>query len=437
VYDGLDFAGDVVHRAHLDELRLLVFSAPAQGYPDGDWSMRARGTVVPTESGRFELALAQSGRARVLVDGAIVLDGFASPPPPGGSDFFGFASQELVGEVEFVAGQPVAVVVEYARIEAMLSGVRVGFRTVDTDALLARAVETAAAADVAVVFVGTTHEWETEGRDRATLALPGRQDDLVRRVVAANPRTVVVVNAGAPLELPWADDVAALLQCWFGGEEMAPAVADILTGASEPGGRLPTTIPLRLEHSPSHDNFPGENGELRYGEGLFMGYRGFEHRCITPRYPFGHGLGYTTFELGEPRLSDGTFTPGGSLTVSVEVRNVGDRAGSEVVQCYVAPEAPRLPRPPKELKAFARVHLEPGASTVVELQLDDRSFAYWDPGQADWEQVASRFTQISLQIAAHDRRPPGWQVDPGGYEVLVGRSSTDIAGRAHVEVTTP
>ena len=434
VYEGLELDGEVVHRAHLDELRLLVFSAPAQGYPDGDWSMRARGTVVPTESGRFELALAQSGRARVLVDGAIVLDGFASPPPPGGSDFFGFASQELVGEIDFVAGQPVEVVVEYARIEAMLSGVRVGFRTVDTDALLERAVETAAAAEVAVVFVGTTHEWETEGRDRATLALPGRQDDLVSRVVIANPRTVVVVNAGAPLELPWADEVAALLQCWFGGEEMAPAVADILTGASEPGGRLPTTIPRRLEHSPSHDNFPGENGELRYGEGLFMGYRGFEHRCITPRYPFGHGLGYTTFELGEPRLSDGTFTPGGSVTVSVEVRNVGQRAGSEVVQCYVGPEAPRLPRPPKELKAFARVHLEPGASTVVELQLDDRSFAYWDPGQADWEQVAARFTQISPQIAAHDRRPPGWQVDPGGYEVLIGRSSADIVGRVRVEV---
>ncbi len=154
VFDGLEFGGDVVHRAHLDELRLLVFSAPAQGYPDGDWSMRVRGTVVPNESGRFELALAQSGRARVLVDGTTVLDGFASPPPPGGSDFFGFASQELVGEIELVARQPVEVVVEYARIEAMLSGVRVGFRTVDTDALLARAVEAAGSADVAVVFVG-------------------------------------------------------------------------------------------------------------------------------------------------------------------------------------------------------------------------------------------------------------------------------------------
>jgi beta-glucosidase len=209
-----------------------------------------------------------------------------------------------------------------------------------------------------------------------------------------------------------------------------------LSGASEPGGRLPTTIPLRLEHSPSHDNFPGENGEIRYGEGLFMGYRGFEHRCIEPMYAFGHGLGYTHFDLGQPKLSADTFTPGGDLTVSIEVRNVGSRAGSEVVQCYVAPAAPRLPRPPKELKAFARVHLEPGQSSVVELRLDDRSFAYWDPGQDDWDEVAARFTQISPQIAAQDRRAAGWQVDPGPYEILVGRSSADVTGRARVEVVS-
>jgi beta-glucosidase len=436
VFEGLDLSGDVVHRATLDELRLLVFNAGVQGYPTENWSMRVRGTVVPGESGLFELALAQSGRARVLVGGKLVLDGFENPPPPGGSDFFGFASQELVGTVELVAGSPVEFVVEYARVEALLAGVRVGFRTLDVDTLLETAVAAATAADVAVVFVGTTHEWETEGRDRTTLQLPGRQDDLVRRVAEANPRTVVVVNAGAPVDLSWADDVGAVLQCWFGGEEMAPAVADVLTGTSEPGGRLPTTIPLRLEHSPSHDNFPGENGELRYGEGLFMGYRGFEHRCLEPRYAFGHGLGYTEFELGAPVLSAETFTPGGLLTVSVEVRNAGSRAGSEVVQCYVAPHAPRLPRPPKELKAFARVHLEPGQSTVVALHLDDRSFAYWDPGQADWDEVAARFTQISPQIASQDRRSAGWQVDPGAYDIVIGRSSVDTTGRARVEVVT-
>ena len=200
-------------------------------------------------------------------------------------------------------------------------------------------------------------------------------------MAAVNRRTVVIINAGAPIDLPWEDDVAAVVQCWFGGEEMAAGVADVLSGAADPGGRLPTTVPQRLEHSPSYDNFPGENGELRYGEGLFMGYRGFEHRKIAPRYPFGHGLSYTTFELGDVSLSSDTFSLGNPLRITVDLRNIGDRAGSEVVQCYVAPESPRLARPRKELKAFAKVRLEPGQSAQVVLELDDRSFAYWDPGQ--------------------------------------------------------
>ena len=437
VYDGLALSGEVVHTTKLDDLRLFVFSGEAQGYPDADWSMRVRGTVIPDESGVFELALAQSGRARVLLDGTVVLDGFGTPPPAGGTDFFGFASQELVADVELIAGSPVEITVEYARIETMLAGVRVGFRTRDADGLLERAVAAARVADVAVVFAGTTFEWETEGRDRTTLALPGRQDELVRLVAAANPRTVVVVNAGAPVDLPWADDVAALLQCWFGGEQMAPAIADVLTGRSEPGGRLPTTVPVRIEQSPSHDNFPGENGELRYGEGLFMGYRGYEHRCVTPRYPFGHGLGYTRFGFGEVTLSSPTFAPGDTVNVSVEVTNLGDRPGSEVVQCYVAPGESRLSRPPKELKAFARVNLAPGETAAVELRLDDRSFAYWDPGQPEWDELVTRFSAFQSQFVGQPRRSPGWQVDAGRYEVLIGRSSADIVGRATIEVKAP
>jgi beta-glucosidase len=146
-------------------------------------------------------------------------------------------------------------------------------------------------------------------------------------------KTVVVVNAAAPVELSWADEVSALLQCWFGGQEMATGLADVLTGATEPGGRLATTIPRALSHNPSYDNFPGENGELRYGEGLFMGYRGYEHRGTEPRYAFGHGLAYTTFEFGEPTLSTTTFTAGETLTIAVPITNTGHRAGSEVVLC--------------------------------------------------------------------------------------------------------
>ena len=351
LYDSADLSGDVTQSWRIDELRLFGFGGALFSVSEGDLSARVTGTVVPAESGTFELALIQSGRARVVVDGKVLLDGFENPPPPGGGnplgfggDFLGFGSQELLTQVELTAGTPVRIEVQFDRAGALVSGIRVGFRTVDADALLDRAVRAAAAADVALVFVGTTHEWETEGRDRTDFALPGRQDELVRRVAAANQRTVVVVNAGAPVHLPWADDVAAVLWSWFGGEQMGPGIADVLTGAEEPGGRLPTTIPERLEHSPAHDNFPGENGELRYGEGLFMGYRGYEHRCITPRFPFGHGLSYTEFEYGAPAISEVTFAPGESVTVSVPVTNTGDRTGSEVIQCYVAPGTSALAR---------------------------------------------------------------------------------------------
>jgi beta-glucosidase len=296
-------------------------------------------------------------------------------------------------------------------------------------------VDLARGADVAVLFVGTSPEWETEGRDRTTLALPGRQDELIRAVAAVNERTVVVVNAGAPVEMEWAGDVAAALQCWFGGEEMAGAVADILVGRSDPGGRLPVTVPLRLEHNPAHDNFPGEYGEVRYGEGLFMGYRGYEHRGIAPRFPFGYGLSFTSFEIGPPELSASTFRRGDSLTVTVAVRNTGARSGSHVVQCYVAPETPRVARPVKELKAFAKVRLDPGQAANVRFTLLDRAFAYWSPAQ-DRSALDERVPDfIPMVDRTTDDDARGWQVDPGRYRVVVGSSSADIATECVVDVS--
>jgi len=433
-YDGLALEGPVTETQKLNELRMMKIGLSFEA-SRGDWSMRVSGTVVPEETGIFQLALAQAGLARLLVNDEVVLDGFTNRPPPGGSDFFGQASQDLVADVHFERGVPVDMVVEYAFSDTSLAGFRVGFRTPDGDALMERAVAAATEADVAVICVGTSAETETEGRDRTTLALPGRQAELVRRVAAVNSRTIVVVNAAAPVDMGWAGEVAAVLQCWFGGQEMAGGLADVLVGTAEPGGRLPTTLPMRLEHAPSHANFPGENGELRYGEGLFMGYRGYEHNAVVPRFAFGHGLSYTSFELGEPTLSAATHRSGGTVTVTVPVTNIGNRAGSEVVQCYVAPATARLARPPKELKAFAKVWLDPGETAVVELVLDDRAFAYWDPGQDDWHDVQAfvpeMFNFLSPPMPRRDR---GWQVDPGSYEVLIGRSSNDLARRCTVSI---
>jgi beta-glucosidase len=350
------------------------------------------------------------GRGRILLDGEVLLDGVANPPGPG-SEFFGFASAEALAEVELTAGKAVEVVVEFAVAPDafFLRGIKVGHRRPTPAGLLDDAVELAANADAAIVMVGTNDDWESEGEDRSTMDLPGRQDELVTRAVAANPNTVVVVNTGSPVTMDWADAAPAIVQGWFGGQEMGNALADVLFGDAEPGGRLPTTFPLRLEHNPSYGNFPGEFGELRYGEGVLMGYRWYEARHLPTRFPFGHGLSFSSFTLGEPAVA----SDGDTVILRVPVTNIGDRRGCEVVQAYVAPPASStVTRAPKELKAFAKVWLDPGATATAELTLDARAFAYWDPTKGDGGD---------------------WHLDPGTYELHVGRSSADVAHVVSVE----
>ncbi|HZP29614.1 MAG TPA: glycoside hydrolase family 3 C-terminal domain-containing protein [Acidimicrobiia bacterium] len=404
LFAGQERSGGVLHRSHRDG-RILFFGHPApgvDGLDEASFSLRASARFVPEETGAYRFALVQLGRARLFVDGRLVLDGVEHPPPPGEA-FFGAGSAEVVADVPVVAGHPLELVVEWSSAgSAVLRGVQVGGRPVPPPDLLERAVDAATGADAVIVVVGTDADWETEGRDRESMDLPGDQDELVRRVAAANPRTVVVVNAGAPVTMDWADRVPAVLQVWFGGQEMAHALVDVLTGAAEPAGRLPTTIPLRVEDNPSYGNFPGADGEVRYEEGLLVGYRWYDTRRVPVRFPFGHGLSYTSFALGQPVVT--AAASGGPVHVSVPVTNTGARRGAEVVQCYVAPPPARLPRPVKELKAFAKVWLDPGETGTVTLELDgERAFASWDPASA------------------------GWVVEPGVYELHVGRSAADIA----------
>jgi beta-glucosidase len=246
--------------------------------------------------------------------------------------------------------------------------------------LLAEAERLAAASDVAIVVVGTTEEVESEGFDRTTLALPGRQDELVRRVVAANPRTVVVVNAGSPVELPWADDVAAVLLVWFPGQEAGHALADVLLGVAEPGGRLPTTWPVRTEDCPVLSTTP-INGQLAYDEGVFIGYRAWDRTDVAPRYSFGQGQGYTTWSYEEISVN--------ARQVSVTLRNTGSRPGREVVQVYVSPQLADAERPVRWLAGFAGATAAPGESVTVTVDLPARAFEIWDGG---WRTVAGDYT---------------------------------------------
>lgn len=398
--------------------RLLWFGLQAKGF-------RATTTFAPQHDGAHQLALSQCGCARLIVGGTVVVDGTVDPPATG-TGLFGLGSSELLTTVDLTAGREVEVVVEWsAEGSFVLHGAVVGHRPPTTVDLLAQAEKAAAAADVAIVVVGTSAEHETEGEDRTTLRLPGDQDELVRRVVAANPRTVVVVNAGTAVLMDW--EPAAVVVPWLGGQEMPYALADVLLGDTDPAGRLPVTVPLRDEHLPAYGAFPGENDQVTYGEGLLVGYRWYTTRWLPVRHPFGAGQSYTTFAWSDPRL-DGD-------EVVVTVTNTGSRRGAEVVQLYVEPPAGRLFRPCRELKGFAKAWLDPGASTTVRIPLPDRAFAAWDPGSPDHDALQARLGDATVVPVgpAPTPREPGWWVEAGEYRLVLG---TDAETVVHALTTT-
>jgi beta-glucosidase len=437
-FDSVDLSGPIRASSTESDLKLLWFGAPEPGLDEDAFSFRATGQLSVQDTGPHLFTLAQAGRARLLIDGVVAIDGVEHPPAMG-TEFFGLGSQEVQASIHLVAGTEVDVVVEYsATLSQYLHGVKIGHRPPPADDPIAAAVTAAAAADVAVVVVGTSEEWESEGHDRADMSLPGDQDELVRRVCAANPRTVVVVCAGAPVTMPWAEEAAAILLPWLGGQEVAHAVDDILFGRTEPSGRLPVSMPHRIEHAPAYGSFPGENDVCTYSEGLFVGYRWYDTRHLPVAFPFGHGGSYTTFAWSSASLSSSTFRPGEALSVRTTVLNTGSRPGSDVVQLYVRPRASMLTRPRSELRGFAKVHLEPGESTEIEIVLHERAFAYWDGASVERQQLRERLADGSIVPADQGPTPhdvAGWYVDDGVYDIVLARSVTDEVERVPVEVS--
>jgi beta-glucosidase len=389
-FAGRERAGDPVRVETMPSARMQYLGSAGDGIPD-EFSVRMSGTFVAPEDGAWTFTLVQAGRARLHFDGELLVDNWN---PSGRSDaFFGAGSAEARGTVELVAGAQHALEVEYTGAPGF-GGLEVGCLPPSPRDLMDRAVALAQRADAVICVVGTDHDWESEGHDRESMTLPAPQDELVQKVVAENSRTIVVLNAASPVEMPWCDDVGAVIQAWFPGEEWGNALADVCSGDVSPSGKLPTTMPYRLEDTPAFTSYPGERGTVNYGEGVFCGYRWYDTRDIAPRFPFGHGLSYTTFDLGEPTW-DGS-------AARVRVTNTGTMRGAEVVQCYVRDVEASVARPKQELKAFAKVWLDPGASEEVVLTLDDRAFAFWD-------------------VAAQD-----WTVEPGDFELRIGTSSRNI-----------
>lgn len=245
----------------------------------------------------------------------------------------------------------------------------------DADALRAEAVTLASAHDVVVAFLGLPDAEESEGFDRTHIDLPAVQLELLDALLAVNANVVVVLSNGAVVALPFGDRVPAVVETWLLGQAGGTATVDVLTGAVNPSGRLAETIPHRLEDTPAFGSFPGSFGHVRYGEGMFVGYRWYDQRRMDVTFPFGHGLSYTTFTYGSPTVA---VAPSGDLTVAVPVTNTGDRDGREVVQVYVAPLASVVERAPRELKAFANVEIAAGATQDVTVPVPREDLAYWD-----------------------------------------------------------
>ena len=373
-------------------------AAPAPGLPEDGFSVRWTGKLTPPKSGLYALGLRSDDGSRLTLDGKLVVDDWGDHPPT-----LKTAQMELVG------GKAYDVRLEY--FEGIIgASVELLWQRADKDPIR-RVAEVARGADIVIAAVGDGMGDETEGLDRASLSLPGRQDEIVRIAAAVNPKIVVITTSGAALAMPWLDQVRAVLHGWFPGQEAGAAFTDVLFGDVSPSGKLPVTFPKRQEDEPAFGNFPGADGKVAYQEGILVGYRWYDTRKIEPLFPFGYGLSYTTFVYRDLAVS--AWDPERGVSVRLKLKNAGARRGAEVVQVYLHAASAAVFRPEQELRAFAKVDLAAGEEREVILKLPVRAFATFDP-----------------KLPERD----AWRTDPGTFEIRAASSSRDIRLRATVTV---
>ncbi|HUQ54178.1 glycoside hydrolase family 3 C-terminal domain-containing protein [Lentzea sp.] len=363
--------------------------SPAPGVNADNWSARWVGTLTAPVTGTYRFALTSDDGSSLYIDGRQVVDNWGD-----------HGTETRWGSVDLQAGVPHQVVVDYSEAAGFANLSLDWYAPGAADPEIAAAAEAARAAEVAVVIVG---DRTTEGADRTDIDLPGNQNELVKAIAAANPRTVVVLETGGPVTMPWLSSVSTLMEAWYPGEQNGNALVDLLWGAEEPAGRLPMTFPVNLDSDPmqSPEQYPGAAGSYEYSEGLFVGYRWYDASGVAPMFPFGHGLGYTTFTYSGLSLTQAD----GAVTVSFTVRNTGSRRGSAVPQVYVGYPG-GAGEPPRQLRDFAKVTLDPGATTRVAMTLDRRAFALWDTGERTFRVPNGTFT-VSVGASSRDMRLSG------------------------------
>jgi beta-glucosidase len=363
---------------------------PADGIQQEHFSARWTAKLVPPKSGEYEISLMSDDGSRLFLDGKEIINNWRD-----------HGEETKNTTVNLEAGRGYDLRVEYYQNTGDAS-VRIGWDL--PGELAAQAVEAAKKSDIAIIFIGLSKRFEAEGSDRKDLNLPPNQDELVKKVSEANKNTIVVLNTGAPVIIDeWVDNVPALLEMWYPGEEGGNAIADALLGNYNPSGRLPMTFPVKWEDCPAYSNYPGRNGQVLYSEGIFVGYRYFDKKGTKVLFPFGYGLSYSTFEYSNLEITPVVVRDEKiDFEVSFDLKNTSQREGAEVAQLYIKESAPAVERPVKELKGFKRVELKPGEALKVTFKLDKRSLAFYDVDKKDWT------------------------AKPGEFEILVGGSSGDI-----------
>ena len=361
-------------------------------------SVRFSGELQPEHSGEYNFEIFSIGPSKLSINGENLIDNWSSQEP--GDAFFGMGSAPKREKIKFEKGKTYSLEVEY-KWEGRFPAVQIGMQPPDQFDLMEEAINLAKEADAVVLIAGTNSDWETEGNDRANLDLPSNQNELIETICKFNKNTVVVLNTGSPCEMPWIDNVNAILQCWFPGQEFGNSLADILIGKVNPSGKLPTTFPKKLSDTPAYSTYPGKDLQMDYEEGLFIGYRWYDRESIEPLFPFGHGLSYTSFEYSNLRA----IPPKGNSSVAafeVDITNTGDVAGKEVLQGYITVNKSQIERPQKELKKFEKISLESGETKKVKFELSEKDLSFW-----------------STENNA-------WQVEPAEYLFSIGASATDI-----------
>ncbi|MHA1728935.1 MAG: beta-glucosidase H [Promethearchaeota archaeon] len=403
-YENREFKGEPVEKITISRMQITNDVVPSSIKME-NLSFKMKGKFKAPKTGKYKFSLLSLGLTRLHINGKTV-DNWDHQIP--GPRFRGLISLEKIEEIELERGKSYDIMIEFKSRGVQYGFVRIGCEIPSIEDKLELATQSATNADYALVCVGLSSNLESEGFDRPHMKLPVFQNELIKRIVKANKNTIVILNTGSPIDMrDWVDNAKAVIQIWYPGQECGNAIADIIFGDVNPSGKLTETFPVKLEDNPAYINYPGESGMVHYGEDIFVGYRYYDTKKIEPLFPFGHGLSYTKFEYSNLKISSKEMKTEDVQEINVDIKNIGEIVGKEIIQLYIHDVSSSLVRPNKELKGFKKILLEPGNKKSVKFEITKKDLSFYDPLKKEW-------------IA-----------EPGEFKVLIGSSSRDI----HLEGT--